>query len=189
MNILWDFDGTIIDTYPVYTKIFQRIAGEHIPAKKIEEQLKVSFSEAENYFQLTQEQRKQLRFKCNQISVDSVYPFPHVENLLKHADCNVIMTHKSKKQVIDILTHHGLYHYFTDMVTADDHFPRKPDPASYLYLHEKHKLNLAIGDREIDILPAKEIGIKTCLFQNKTEGADYYLQTYENYQLVFSEAN
>ncbi|MBM6617557.1 HAD-IA family hydrolase [Bacillus suaedaesalsae] len=187
MNILWDFDGTIIDTYPVYTRVFQRIAGEHIPLDKILAQMKVSFTQAETHFQLTEQQKKQLRFECDQISVDSVSPFPFVEDILQRADTNVIMTHKSKQQVIDILTYHRLYDYFTDMVTADDNFPRKPNASSYRYLHEKHKLNLAIGDREIDILPAKEIGLKTCLFQNNTAGADYYLQSYKEFHILFSE--
>lgn len=25
LTILWDFDGTLFDTYPVYTKIFKKV--------------------------------------------------------------------------------------------------------------------------------------------------------------------
>lgn len=187
MNILWDFDGTIMDTYPIYTEIFQHIAGEHVSNAEILKQMKVSFGQAEAHFLFTEQQKKQLRLECDQISVVSVCPFPYVEEVLKRANLNVIMTHKSKQQVIDILTYHGLYDYFIDMVTSDDDFPRKPDASSYRYLHERYNLNLAIGDREIDILPAKELGLKTCLFQNNTAGADYYLQSYKDFDSLFSE--
>ena len=28
MNILWDFNGTLFDTYPVYTKMLSQILGD-----------------------------------------------------------------------------------------------------------------------------------------------------------------
>jgi phosphoglycolate phosphatase len=108
-------------------------------------------------------------------------PFSGVEEILRFANVNVIMTHKAREEVIHILKYYEWEHYFKDIVAGDDGFPRKPDPASYIYLHAKHKIDIAIGDRELDILPAKSIGIKTCLFQNNTPGADIYLMKYEDF--------
>jgi FMN phosphatase YigB (HAD superfamily) len=68
-----------------------------------------------------------------------------------------------------------------DTYPAVTKIPRKPDAASYKYLHEKYEIHLAIGDREIDILPAKSLGIKTCLFQKSTPGADFYLSEYRDF--------
>ncbi|GLB60481.1 hypothetical protein NCCP133_26130 [Cytobacillus sp. NCCP-133] len=101
--------------------------------------------------------------------------------MLKLADKNVIMTHKEREDVAAILAYHKLDGYFADMIAGDDGYPRKPHPASYQFLHEKHRIDLAVGDREIDILPAKLLGIKTCLFQNKTPGANYYLNDYSEF--------
>lgn len=42
-------------------------------------------------------------------------------------------------------------------------------------------LDLIIGDRELDILPGKQLGIKTCLFQNNQPGANYYLSDYRKF--------
>jgi phosphoglycolate phosphatase len=91
------------------------------------------------------------------------------------------MTHKERVDVAAILSCHKLDGYFADMVAGDDGYPRKPHPASYEFLHEKHGIDLAIGDREIDILPAKSLGIKTCLFQNTAPSADFYLENYKDF--------
>ena len=41
----------------------------------------------------------------------------------------------------------------------------KTEFVSLHHLHKKHNINLAIGDRELDLIPAKELGISTCMFQ------------------------
>ncbi len=45
------------------------------------------------------------------------------------------------------------------MVTIGDGFPRKPNSLVYDYLHKKHNIDLAIGDRELELIPAKELGM------------------------------
>ncbi len=80
-----------------------------------------------------------------------------------------------------ILKYYCFEKYFIEIVTGDDGFPRKPEPASYEYLHQRHAIDLVIGDRSLDIIPAKKLGIKTCLFQNKESGSDYYLNKYEDF--------
>ncbi|MED2933494.1 HAD hydrolase-like protein, partial [Bacillus wiedmannii] len=63
----------------------------------------------------------------------------------------------------------------------DDGFPRKPNALSYDYLHKKHSIDLAIGDRELDLLPAKELGISTCMFQGNCDVANYSLSHYSEF--------
>lgn len=91
------------------------------------------------------------------------------------------MTHKPRREVESIIKHYGWEEYFVDFVAGDDGFARKPDPESYLYLHKRNQIDLVIGDREIDIIPGKLLGIKTCLFQNNTPRADYYLWDYRDF--------
>lgn len=188
MNILWDFDGTLFDTYPAYTKMFKAVLGDDVCQEEIYSKLKVSFSNAIEFYNLTEEQVKVMHtMKTKFATPELVKPFPGLEEVLQNANLNVIMTHKSRDEVNEILAYHRWDKYFIDMVAGDDGFPRKPDPASYLHLHHKYNLDIAIGDRELDILPAKEIGIKTCLFQNNSKGADYYVNDYNEFYTIVKE--
>ena len=169
MNILWDFDGTLFDTYPVYTKILSQVLGEEISEEEIYKNLKVSFSHAIDYYKISKKQLSEIDVLESRITIEDIKPFEKVEEVLKFADKNVIMTHK----------------YFVDMVTIDDGFPRKPNSLAYDHLHKKHNINLAIGDRELDLIPAKELGISTCMFQGSCDVADYSLAHYsEFFQVV-----
>lgn len=178
MNILWDFDGTIMDTYPAYTTIlFDILSGEY-SKEEISQQLKISQTHAINYFKLTTEQAENMKTKCRAISGDDYKAFPCIEDILKQATHNVIMTHMNRSSVERILKDVNLDHYFTEIVAGDDGYPRKPDPASYQYLHDKYNLDYAIGDRELDLIPAKKIGLTTIMFQGNCEVADHTLDDY-----------
>ena len=181
MNILWDFDGTLFDTYPVYTKIFSQVLGKEISEEEIYAKLKISFSHAINYYEITKKQLSEIDVLESRIMIEDIKPFEKVEEVLKFADKNVIMTHKDRAGVLSILNHYGWDKYFVDMVTIDDGFPRKPNALSYDYLHKKHSIDLAIGDRELDLIPAKELGISTCMFQGNCDVADYSLSHYSEF--------
>lgn len=180
MNILWDFDGTLFDTYPVFTDMLYEELGGAATKQEILAHLKISFTHMFEHYGLSKRQLYE-KFQENRIHPSQTPPFPGVEDVLRFAEINVIMTHKPREEVLEILNYYNWTHYFRDLVAGDDGYPRKPDPASYIYLHNKYNLNLAIGDREIDILPAKSIGIRTCLFQNETPGADMYITRYEDF--------
>lgn len=181
VNILWDFDGTICDTYPVYTKLFKQVLNSDRDEKDIFAQIKISFSTAYAYFRMTPEQISTFHQLIRRYPSDGFKPFPSVEKVLAAADKNVIMTHNNREDLVRVLRQFGLEGYFTDMVTSDNGFPKKPDPASYIYLDERHGFDLAIGDRTLDIIPAKKLGKKTCLFQNHASGADFYIDSYDEF--------
>ncbi|TLS37600.1 HAD family hydrolase [Pseudalkalibacillus caeni] len=184
MNILWDFDGTLFDTYPAFTKTWRGVLGDTPTEEDILKQLKISFHHAFSYFNISEEQIKLFKEKSAALPPEEKPPFPYVEEILKLADKNVIMTHKEREEAIEILEYYNWDKYFTEIVAGDDGFPRKPDTKSYEYLHQKHNIDLAIGDRELDIIPARKLGIKTCLFQNNAKGADYYLDKYEDFVVI-----
>ncbi|PKJ52754.1 HAD-IA family hydrolase [Bacillus sp. SN10] len=181
MNILWDFDGTLFDTYPVYTKILSQVLGEEISEEEIYKNLKVSFSHAIDYYKISKKQLSEIDVLESRIIIEDIKPFEKVEEVLMFADKNVIMTHKDRTGVLSILNHYGWDKYFVDMVTIDDGFPRKPNSLAYDHLHKKHNIDLAIGDRELDLIPAKELGISTCMFQGNCDVADYYLTDYSEF--------
>ncbi|QHT59588.1 HAD-IA family hydrolase [Paenibacillus lycopersici] len=182
MRLLWDFDGTLFDTYPAYTDVLYEVLSGSSPKPAILARLKVSFTHAVGHYGLSEEQIKRVFELENELHPAQTPPFPDVEQVVRLAELNVIMTHKPRKEVAAILQHYGWAGYFAEIVAGDDGYPKKPDPASYRYLHDKYRIDLAIGDREIDILPAKAIGMRTCLFQNSAPGADYYLTDYAAFQ-------
>lgn len=64
MNILWDFDGTLFDTYPAYTTIFLEVLDHNCSAEEIFNPLKVSFSHAVEQLGITEEQRIEIKRKA-----------------------------------------------------------------------------------------------------------------------------
>lgn len=181
MNILWDFDGTICNTYPAYAKLFCQMVNKNVSYDEVLQHLKISFSNAFEYFQLTSKEIEDFMKQDEQLDVSKLPPFANIENVLRLADQNVIMTHKDKATVEKVLHHYNLAQYFSEIVTPEDGYPRKPDPASYEYLHRKYDLTLAIGDRELDLIPAKKVGIYTCMFQGESEVADFYITDYAEF--------
>jgi HAD superfamily hydrolase (TIGR01549 family) len=95
----------------------------------------------------------------------------YLDIILKElSDNNFIYTHKGstcfemlKKKDIDL--------YFTEVVTSESNFPRKPEPDALLYLIDKYALNknttYYIGDRDIDIMCAINAGIKSIYLGDK----------------------
>lgn len=187
MNILWDFDGTIVDTYPMYVQCFKKIMGEEISSDDILYRMKISYEDAKKAFSVTDEQDAKIRLLRKQAILDQVKPFIGIERVLNFAKKNVIVTHKSRQSLLDLLHFHGIAHYFIEIIAGDDGFPRKPDVTAYQYLHRKYGIDLAIGDRALDLKPARQLGIMTCSFQNQEINADIYLTSYENFFKVIEQ--
>ena len=181
ITILWDLDGTLFDTYPMFTEIFRR----HLPPDVFEDEilrhLKVSYSHAARHFGLDEGTVRRMREMESDWPLDRIRPFPGVEKVLQWAEANVIVTHKWRRHVDRLLSYYDFGKYFVAIVSGDDGFPRKPNPASYRFVQEKVGIDLVIGDRILDIEPGKILGIKTCLFQNHEPGADFYLDDFRDF--------
>ena len=80
---------------------------------------------------------------------------------------NFIYTHKGKN-AYDLLKQLEISSYFSEVVTSENHFKRKPDPEAINYLIKKYNLNLNetyyIGDRKLDIEAAHNSGIQSINF-------------------------
>jgi len=67
-----------------------------------------------------------------------------------------------------LLRAHQLESYFSDILTKEDPFPRKPDPAAIEAIIRRHDLDraatLLIGDRDLDIRAGRAAGIRICFF-------------------------
>ena len=178
-HAIWDFDGTLFDTYPVMVRAF-RAALAQLDCPRVPE-------EAEILAQMKQTMDAAYRsFVTGGLTVETfnaVYrplrmqkereeaaPFPGALRLCRALVAaggrNYIVTHRSQT-TFPLLGKHGLTDGFADVVTASDGFPRKPAPDAIVYLLEKHGIDrgdaIMLGDRELDVLAGKNAGIHTCL--------------------------
>lgn len=186
-HIIWDFDGTLFDTYPIMVQLFVKALedlGIEESAELILELMKVSELYLMEYCQKTYRVDERLKLHYDLIRKDaeleSAKPFPHIKNICegiyRTGGKNYLYTHRGKSS-IELLKRSDLYGYFHDFVTKENRFKRKPHPEALLYLMEKNDipkgLALMIGDRDIDLQAGKNAGIHTCYFSN---GASSYSQ-------------
>ena len=177
-NIIWDFDGTLFNTYPAMCRDLQAVM-EGLGVHASLEDLRPRFTTSrETVLAWCGEQAGMTAQEVDQIYRDWVtehgqpeaYPFPHVRSILERFQAaggrNFVFTHRSGS-VHDYLAGEGLTQYFTDVVSAGTTYAKKPDPAGNNYLITTHGLDrnrtLAVGDRELDVLAAKNAGIDACL--------------------------
>jgi len=190
-HIIWDFDGTLFDTYPMITNAFKKALedeGINENTENIMPLFKISESYAFEYYRNKYGLGKELKDRYDKYRKDtdlkSVKPFINVHSICKDIYLskknNYLYTHRGES-AIDLLKSYDLYDYFSDFITRENNFKRKPDPEALLYLINKHDMTIneaiMIGDRDIDLLAGKNAGIKACFFDNehsnKCDFADY----------------
>jgi HAD superfamily hydrolase (TIGR01509 family) len=173
-HIIYDFDGTISDTYPVFTKALLILLNQHgIKADydTVYRQLKVSVSYALGQYDLKGDVKKEYEDIHRKIALAEQKAFPEAEGILKYAISlgkkNYLYTH-SGTIVYELLKNMGIsdcFEFILDSTTYD--FPRKPAPDALNYLIDKFGIDrssaLMVGDRDIDTDAAKNAGIKGCL--------------------------
>jgi HAD superfamily hydrolase (TIGR01549 family) len=179
-HIIWDFDGTLFDTYEVMGRALQltfRKIDVNEPLEDIIRLMKVSISEALNYYirmyHIDEEFINDYETTRREMELDECKPYPGVLELLKYIKetgrYNYLFTHRGISS-ITFLQKHQIYDYFTDCITSRHSFERKPSPAAILHLAEKYQMKpeeaIMIGDRDLDILSAKNAGIRACFFDD-----------------------
>jgi HAD superfamily hydrolase (TIGR01549 family) len=180
-SIIWDFDGTLIDTYPEMTRLVNEAVttfGKTVTLERVTELSCISVDfcirELAKEFTISYEALlEQFNRVYDTIKREEQCPFPGVVDVCKTVQAtggrNFIVTHRRKKSLFELLETHALRPYFTDIVAGDDGFPKKPDPQAMRYLLDKYQLPpvsvLVVGDRDIDIRAGQSLGVKTCLFR------------------------
>lgn len=177
-NIIWDFDGTLFDTYPCMVYAFKEALkeiGVDEDESEILKYLKISVGDAINHFTelypINEGFSERFHYYQKTYPAEKVLPFKFsreiCEEFKNKGIRNFILTHRDES-IFEYLKFHNMTDCFTEVGTKQNNFKRKPDPEGFLYFVEKYNLNkdevLAIGDREIDILGAKNAGVKTCLY-------------------------
>ena len=177
-NLIWDVDGTLFDTYPAISRAFAAALaelGKSADLNWIDSLAKVSLSHcgsalAAKFDLDPNEVMLYFDRHYETASIKEQVPFPGVIQICEYVHgkggVNVIITHRGRESTAQLLMVHNLAPYFADCMTANDGYPKKPDPAAFEAMIAKHGFKreetLAIGDRDIDSLAGQAAGVRTC---------------------------
>lgn len=179
-RLIFDFDGTISDSYPQFVKFFHLFAEENgltlpITDEELFRALNVNVRRAfettgwnQNCTYLTfldDFHNKQIKYALDFKAFDeAVELLQYAAQTGRH---NYIYTH-SGPIVSEMLKNMGILHLFDFILDASYSFPVKPKPDALLFLSEKFSLDpkncMMIGDRPIDALAGMNAGMTGCLW-------------------------
>lgn len=173
-DYIWDLGGTLLDNYETSTAAFVHTLqdfGLHASHDEVYKALKVSTDYAVRQFSPTNKDFLKT-YKANEAKeLEQPILFDGASELLaqiiQQGGRNFLISHRDD-QVLEILQKTQISAYFTEVVTANNGFKRKPDPESMLYLKDKYQIQsgLVIGDRPIDIEAGQAAGFATYLFDD-----------------------
>ncbi|MGT2828011.1 HAD-IA family hydrolase [Streptococcus himalayensis] len=173
-DYIWDLGGTLLDNYESSTAAFVKTLakyGRDANHDDVYQALKCSTADAIQEFAsdipefLTQYKKEEA------LALARPLLFPGTQSLLAAivdaGGRNFLVSHRNN-QVLELLEKTGISVYFTEVVTSESGFQRKPNPESMLYLKEKYAISngLVIGDREIDRQAGAAAGLATYLFDS-----------------------
>ena len=177
-HVFWDFDGTLLDSYPAMVRAFVAAAAEHGVTVAPERALDLM--------------KNCLRHCCEVIGAENgIDPLALVRTFRRHEEAelrrglppmpgipealealqeagyrNYVATHRDLA-CRDLLEQSGLLRYFSGFVTEEDGLPRKPAPDMLLHLMHAHGLDPAacmmIGDRPLDTESGMNAGVISIL--------------------------
>lgn len=195
--LIWDLDGTLLDSYKIIVASLRNTLLEMGISMKDEEILRfvteysvnLFIKEIANKTSIPIEKIKKRYSEISDVKTLEIKPITNAEEMLKGVSdngvLNYVYTHRGKSSHV-VLQNIGLKSYFTEIVTSENGFNRKPSPDAVNYLVEKYELDKRntyyVGDRSIDIECAKNAGIRSILFLPKkgygkaTSKEDYIVQ-------------
>ena len=197
---IWDLDGTLLDSYEaILSGIEETFAQFSIPYDK--EQMRefiLKFSVQDLFVQVAEERKLDVEV-LNQVRAQSlaeknaqVVLMPGAREMLAWADQagiqQFVYTHKGDN-ALTILRDLGLEFYFTEILTSQSGFERKPSPEAATYLLDKYQLNhdntYYIGDRTLDVEFAQNSGIQSINFLESTYEGNHRIQALADISHIF----
>lgn len=188
---IWDLDGTLLDSYEAILSGIEETFGQFaIPYDK--EQVRefiLKFSVQDLLVQVAEERKLDVEV-LNQVRAQSlaeknaqVVLMPGAREVLEWADAagiqQFVYTHKGDN-AFTILRDLGLESYFTEIITSQSGFVRKPNPEAATYLLDKYQLDSEktyyIGDRTLDVEFAQNSGIQSLNFLESSYEGNHRIQ-------------
>ena len=179
-HFIWDFDGTLFDTYPIIIEQMQTALGEFghtIDALELMEQLlhtvgtalkycadkfSIDYTRFSDAYTILHEQSALLPVAPPMASVEKV-----LAAVQARGGKNFIFTHRTLASTTAYLEKYGLSHYFSHIIAPDTPgFAWKPAPDAIEYLMEAYggtiENTVMIGDRICDLSSGWNAGCTTC---------------------------
>lgn len=176
---IWDLDGTLLDSYEaILAGLEETFSQFKIPYNKERVRSYILKYSVQDLLQEVAEERGLDLAELNQVRAQSlaeknaqVVLMPGAREVLawtyKAGIQQFVYTHKGEN-AFAILGDLDLLQYFTEILTNQSGFARKPDPEAAVYLLEKYDLDpeetYYIGDRTLDIEFAQNSGIQSINF-------------------------
>ena len=188
---IWDLDGTLLDSYEaILSGIEETYAQFSIPYDKEKVREFILKFSVQDLLEKVAEERKLDVEVLNQVRAQSlaeknaqVVLMPGSRDVLAWAEESGIQqfvyTHKGDN-ALTILRDLDLESYFTEILTSQSGFARKPSSEAATYLIDKHQLNpdntYYIGDRTLDVEFAQNSGIQSLNFLESTYEGNHRIQ-------------
>ena len=197
---IWDLDGTLLDSYEaILSGIEETFAQFAIPydKEKVREFI-LKYSVQDLLVQVAEERKLDVEV-LNQVRAQSlaeknaqVVLMPGARDVLAWAEESGIQqfvyTHKGDN-ALTILRDLDLESYFTEILTSQSGFARKPSSEAATYLIDKHQLNpdntYYIGDRTLDVEFAQNSGIQSLNFLESTYEGNHRIQALADISRIF----
>ncbi len=198
--ILFDFDGTLVNTNDVilasWQHTYKHYLGHEIDVKHITqsfgEPLHVTIVRELPHIDPKESSEVYRAYQVEHAD-ELVKIFPGIKETLqglKEAGYTIgLVTSRAKESAVRYLTRFGIESYFDDMVTCEDTNVHKPDPQPLLLCLEKLGAKaeeaLMIGDSQYDIRCATNAGVKSVLvgWRVTDDSTPYVEQAKEDYTI------
>lgn len=178
-HYIWDFDGTLFDSYPHISWAFQKALqsyGLNITIDDIMPWVKLSVMQAVRHYREKyglDERIAKIYDVCEaeEDAANPVVPYPGIvqtcSEIVAHGGHNYLYTHRGSS-AFQYMKQSGLEPLFDGFITSEDKFPSKPAPDAILHLLKQFHMDpstaVMIGDRDIDVLAGTNAGVHGCLF-------------------------
>ena len=197
---IWDLDGTLLDSYEaILSGIEETFAQFSIPYDKGKVREFILKYSVQDLLVQVAEERKLDAEVLNQVRAQSLAEknaqvglMPGAREVLSWADQagiqQFVYTHKGDN-AFTILRDLGLESYFTEILTSQSGFERKPSPEVATYLIDKYQFNpkktYYIGDRTLDVEFAQNSGIQSINFLESSYEGNHRIQELADITYIF----
>lgn len=185
-HYIWDFDGTLADSYPHILRCFCQILSEEgisVDHDMLSRQFYDCFEAARQYSGISSEGYRrfgELHHRMgNREEEPKIVPYPQAERVLRavvlSGGDNYVYTNRNET-ARQYCVQFGFDQYIKGYVTSENKFPMKPAPDALCWLMKTERLSpeecVMIGDRELDGLSGVNAGMDGCLVTDVSRDKD-----------------
>ena len=206
-HVIWDLDGTLLDTYPATDAALAAALsglGYQVTPEALRPLTRITLQHAT----LQAAAQSGLSIEAIHTAYEREYAvlgqqfspaMPGAPEAMRavreRGGLNLLATHRDREGASWRLEAAGLNMLLDDLLCVSDGYPRKPDPALFVALLEKHRLApaevLAVGDRDLDVRAGQAAGCLTALLLTPgvtlETGADWVLGGLGDLVAVYEE--